>query len=339
MSLTRDQVLEVLSDTEDVTSDLVTCGDLKFGTSSGPSDDFDILLTSGGKESKLTEEAYLRSCKMVGLPEAYVRRTPVDLVESHLNYWYAGEKAGEQVKLIKKNDSVIALTRPSIDVISNVRLLEEVEKALGDREGLVYDRVNNDIRLTHFSITGPSASTPRTGDVVRAGLTVQNSLVGEHPIEVGVYLYRLVCSNGAISAQNLFKWSRRHDQEDFMGWFASASQNAVNSFNHEFDHLQKLSEIPMRGYMSDVLSSFFDEYSIPVSLREDLMSSIIAEGKADSLYDIWNAVTYVASHSKKLVDNPMGVRRLMKVAGDMLVNKAVCSECHSLIKGVANEQN
>jgi len=51
------------------------------------------------------------------------------------------------------------------------------------------------------------------------------------------------------------------------------------------------------------------------------------DSDARSLYDLFNAVTYVASNTEEILDDPRLTRRLMKIGGRMSSHPEVCGEC------------
>jgi len=59
------------------------------------------------------------------------------------------------------------------------------------------------------------------------------------------------------------------------------------------------------------------------------LKTIIDQG-GDTMYDVLNAMTFVASHGEGIADNPLRARKLMAAGGD-LVEHAVCPECRQVL--------
>ncbi|MBU1122954.1 MAG: hypothetical protein KKF54_09760, partial [Candidatus Omnitrophica bacterium] len=73
--------------------------------------------------------------------------------------------------------------------------------------------------------------------------------------------------------------------------------------------------------------SFFIEFGVPMSIREEIRSKVI-DGRVTSLYDLYSIVTDVASNSEDVLENPVLSHRLMQVGGSMSAHPQFCEMCH-----------
>ena len=84
----------------------------------------EATMAAAGKEYQLTKEAILDITAHIGLPAAYVAKTPGSLIQRHLNYW-ATHSVDEDFKvLVARTDAVLAKMKKSITPFSNTNLLD-----------------------------------------------------------------------------------------------------------------------------------------------------------------------------------------------------------------------
>jgi hypothetical protein len=123
--LTLDQARERLEATEHLaqyTFDTTGGNDVKFNFhpqwNVGLKEQDDLFVTQGtisidGFERHLTKEAALKAASEIGLPAAYVLKTPPKMIEEQLNYWFAngcGTDKGKELKMLASDAAGLAFT-------------------------------------------------------------------------------------------------------------------------------------------------------------------------------------------------------------------------------------
>ena len=303
----------------------------------------------GGRDTVVDFNGYLKAMRMAGFPEAVVRKVPPQYTMDALN-WFFHDKLGTVQTFVKKvgnEDNLIAFAKPSLELISIRQMAEAVNEVIG--EGCLFERLDHDLSFTNCSALLPSKwktydddrvkeilmagghEPVRGKDILIGGVNFSASIMGEHPTEVTAYIYRLICSNGLMSAEQTFKWSRNTQSTDLMEWFKDRTKAAIELLDTEFERIDGLrSQIVPAEHRSDVLRNVFAEYSLSEKLRGAVMERI-ANDPPRNMYDIVQAITNVVNE-EEVAANPLQVRRLQKVGGDMVAKMHVYDTCFSVTR-------
>lgn len=287
-----------------------------------------VLFNTGEGEFSLDNGAYTRAAAGVGISKAYVGKTPAELILPHLDYWFRHREGS--LRMVRKGRDILHFIPSTIEPVSNRVVIDAAIEVMG--KDVEFDKVHCDIDYTLFSILGPKSETVREGDILNAGVQIQNSLTGRHPLEVVGYINRLVCSNGLVAPKTVVRWSRRgNNVSEVRDWVRAAVGDAYSKVDEEFVRIKGLQGMSIKGVSAEVLNTLFKTYGISAKLGQEIMSKLIEDG-GSTLYDVLNAITFVASHSDSVQD-VYASRRLMAVGGDLAENKRLCDKCHSLISG------
>lgn len=289
-------------------------------------------VTVNGTEHPLSKDAALQAGAAFGLPGKYAERLPVNLLESHLNYWYGGGMGESEFNMLATGDAaqVAAFTKPSVQPYSNRVLLDNVLDGIEKRYGgtevfadykLQHSLVKTDIRLIipeveREIIDGGMNDVPAgSGDLWSGGLHLTNSLIGKSQTKLEAYLFRWWCTNGAITTlDDVAAWSRRKNDEemDVYEWARISVDNVLGGLESEFDKVQALTRLRVPdGEAATVIREVFSNYDVPVSQRQPIIDRLI-EANNLSMYTIMNAVTETANGlSQDRAD------RLMRIGGSI----------------------
>lgn len=330
--MTTDQLKEILKPAEDMTR--VTFDPRLGETNKLTYDDGKVFLDVGDDRFGITSSAYLHLGQMVGIPKTYNEKTPPSLTVPHVNYWLAN-KGMAQLSLaaeeVEEQGQVVKLfSRGAIEPVSNDKILEAVANRWG--ENLLVHHVSHDLFNTTFSVVSPDVETEvEKGDVVRTGVTIDNSYALEHPLMVSSYVHRLICTNGAISADNVYRYSYTGGGgEGSDDWLTQVIEEAFNQADAEVERLRRLKEVKFNGHLSDALGSIFGEFSVPTGVRQRITDRVM-DSDVRNLYDLYNTVTYVASNTEEILDDPRLTRRLMRIGGRMASHPEICGECYRVM--------
>lgn len=295
----------------------------------------------GGQEFQLTAEGLLDITSIVGLTKAYVQKTPVSLLMPHLDYWFKFALAdGMEHKLLTSAGIGSAVTRQSVVPFSNVQLLDialdGIRSAYGDGEVLVDYKFNHDLKSTRMRLIVPSyrreiLNTGTDLDEWSTGIQISNSLTGAHATELSGYLFRWWCTNGATStAASSGAWRRKrgHGGSEVYEWARTAVDAILRDLEPSLDAVQHLADTPIRGEVTEVLTDVFNRYSLPASVRRNIISQMVEEDNL-TMYAVMQAITQVAN-SEDL--NPAQVDAIMRVGGDFAEHAhSRCDSCRRML--------
>jgi len=276
---------------------------------------------------KVTPDAYTRLGQIAGIPKNYLIKTPHSLMVPHVNYHLRNSSAtslvmartGETIQLFSKITSV---------PVSNSLLIDGVEAVMG--EDLKVHHVSHDMFSTRFSLVNQAVDHEvKRGDIIRTGISVENSYALSTPLTVSAYVHRLVCTNGAISADNIFRMSRKVGGDDeYAGeWVANAITQAYDASEVEIERLRAMQEIRVQDHVSGALSSVFSEFGVPLQVRQEITDRMMDE-RVVSMYDLYNTITWMGSNSEASALDAAIANRLMQIGGRIARHPEVCGECH-----------
>ena len=323
--LTKESVCSVLDETEDVGFIQSAEGHVEFKQVADATE-----LKFNDDEFVIDDNAFTKAARVVGIPASYVGKTPKELFISHLNHHY--NQPDKNIVLAHKDNSIVDVTKKVVDVVSNREMFDKAIEAIGENEIKGFNHVFNDLSYTSVDIVCNKDFEAMPGDQLFGGVRIQNSILGESPIEVSAYIYRQVCSNGAIAPNFLYKWSRRNVEQDVMGWLGQVVKQAYGEVDSEFSRLRKLPEIKLGDHTSSVLKSYFRDWKLPSGLREEVMGELAnIEGEV-TLYDVWCAVAKVGTYSEKVLANPKMRRSVQAMAGDVIDHPDLCDTCHQKLQ-------
>ena len=164
----------------------------------------------------ITDHAHTQIAQRAKIPTAYYRRMLADqpdLLVENVATWWEAEPENRLLRTIgvggdysAKSGRVRAFLSSKYRTLDNYdfvqAVLEEVEKA--DAE--IVDASLDDERL-YMRLVTPIEGEISEGDVVRLGIAIRNSEVGDGSVSVQPWVDRLVCGNGMIAPT---KYNRMH---------------------------------------------------------------------------------------------------------------------------------
>lgn len=291
------------------------------------------------RELTLTKAALTGLAGAVGITPTYLTKTPARLITPHLDYWY--ESPDRQAKLLTVGDLAVATTKATFRGFSNLQMLEramvEVRRRYGDAEVFVdAPKWRHTLKSTSLLIVIPEAertmrSSVESGDDSwSAGLQLLNSLVGDHGTEVGTYLFRWWCTNGATTRGSkgaTFKRSSSptKDASEVYDWVGVSTRKALDRVEDEFDRVAAMTTEPIEGEVRVAIDNLAQRYRLSTSAREAIRNEML-ETPDVTMYGLMNAVTRAAQRF------PAGMReRLMDVGGDFVHGAGRCDSCHSIL--------
>lgn len=300
-------------------------------------------VTIGSREFPLTKDALFQATSAVGLPQAYVKRTPANLIEPQLNYWYGdGHGLGsKQLKMLVAGEAAAAVTKASINPFSTINILDEVLDGISARYGTgeVYadPKFHHNLTHTYLRLIIPSKTyeiqnTGTENDIWSMGVNVHNSLTGVGQTSLDGYLFRWWCTNGAIdTTASSGTWSRRSNGQDadtVYEWARNVVGDVLGTLEGSFPAIQEMAHTPIEGDTQHVLQDIFSRYKMSVKARDAVMANLRRSDDDLTMYALMQAITSVAN----LSDDPTEQNSLMRIGGDMPTTVTeLCDSCHRVL--------
>jgi hypothetical protein len=299
----------------------------------------DAYVSLGGVDIQMSKDSVLQASSLCGLPAAYVKRTPPNLIEPHLNYWYGQQGIGNRpAKVLVTNGHAAAVTRQSIKPFSNMKLLYNlvagIEQKYGKEEILVDPKFHHALAETHLRLILPAQrftvqDTDVDNDEWLMGLSLYNSLTGKGKTSVNGYLFRWWCTNGAIDTKATSgTWTRKSDSDsaDVYDWAREVVNSVLDPLAESQHLLQDMARQSIEGDVNQILADLFEDYNLPARDRKRIIEKMVEDDEL-SLYSLMQAVTSTAGE----VDDPTEQAKLMSVGGDLPhVGHARCEACHRI---------
>jgi hypothetical protein len=347
--LPLDQVRSTLETTEPMTEVAFPVGDgvsFEFGgdwlalTAQEHEETSGAVARVGGQEFSLTRSAALEVTSACGIPKGYASRTPGNLLQDHVNYWFQGGFGTKEFKLLVRDGTEgMAVVRSSIVPFSNLRILDEVEAGIkaqygSDTEILADYKLSHDLSGTWVRLVLPGVvktlqGTGTDNDEWSVGVQFRNSQIGTGPTSIEGYLFRWWCTNGAIDqGQHSGVWSRRSgDQNEVYEWARSAVDGVLGGLEPALDMVGALTQVPVANEAVAVLRDMFSFYSVPAPIR-NRVTELMVEATELTMYEVMAAVTQAANDEDI---PPKHVDQLLRVGGDIPHRiSARCDSCHRI---------
>lgn len=338
--LTYEEMVKVLQETEDLTEILFELGEDKVEFVCDFDDEDNPLKFKINSETyNLNAESTMQILNFAKMPKSVIDEYDIDIIATAVN-WYYANKSGERKALIK-DKCIVAFTRPGTEVYSTVELIKEIERALEgfDVTEFHFDNVHHTLKETYFSLVIPHLTHELdNGDVLRAGIFFQNSLVGLKPLTMHGFLSRDYHENGMISAESIEKWSRKQakkaedvedeDHYDVYTWAFDTADTIVRAFNREAKQVAGLADMEMGNHAGTLFTDIFSKNSIPAAVQK-LVREEYVDQPGQTVYDLWNSITLTANRTE-LEDSFQTKKKVMEAAGKLAAHPQSCSTCHRL---------
>jgi len=282
----------------------------------------------------MTSDAYLRVSQMLGVPEAYVRRSPHEVILPGLNYWLENNHRGRNTFMTFASDNGVIqfFGKGENEPVLNDTILTAIGNRIGD--DLAVHHISHNYFDTRYSITSPRfEEAVKVGDPIRIGINIQNSYANLTPLTVSAYVHRLSCTNGAVSTDTVMKLTHRGGggPDDYEAWSRDAVNFVFDHANREFDRLKTMNQIKVSDHISSMLQGIYTEYKVPVRAQKEITDYVI-DNQVETLFDLYNAVTYIASNSDTFSDDPKMVDHLMKIGGRIACHPEICFSCFRVMQ-------
>jgi hypothetical protein len=329
--MTKDQLVEKVKKYEDAAPVEVELGD-KVG----------FRIDKEGKAkfehdkgvTDLSPDTFAKLLSNVGLPRPYLAKIPVEqrnkLITPHLNWWYQEQLAGQVLRLLTvKNNAIDVIPKANFKHVKVSEVLDAIDAVMGKSVAGFHKAWIGPVSF-NFSVLTPREVEVVDGHTYNSGIRIEHSMTGQVSTRVAPYLFNQWCTNGATTEHQLPAWKRRNNNEDIGIWLQRTITEASKLFDKEVESLQSLAGIKVTNETSATLDSVLEQSMVPRRLQKEVRNTLIDDG-AKNLYDIYNILTKVDTHSNIFDEHPNSKGILDKVAAHLTHHSKLCPVCHKQV--------
>lgn len=187
-----------------------------------------------------------------------------------------------------------------------------------------------DKHRVHLETYGAEEKAVSRGDLVRAGVFTEFSVLGVTRPLIQAYTLRLACTNGATT-QDIFdqyQFGSGGDGDDVWQWFRQMGKKAYRSLGKIVERWQELrSQRVPEGQRAEMLEAWIKEARLSEDVAEAVQARAINEPPHNQ-YDILNLVTWAQSH---VITEPSEISRTMRRVSEIQAHAhtgRICPLCH-----------
>jgi hypothetical protein len=237
--------------------------------------------------------------------------------------------AGQKARVLTQEGRALSFNpTPREEFINLNTFLDIVERAIGAENIVGYHKPRFGWNETVINVVLNKIFEVKTGDPLNVGIRFVHSFNEIEPTRGFAYTFRQICKNGQITSDKIACWSKRgKGEESFRKWVPSVVIDAEKALAEEQKRLLKLTTVKTDEKTSEILDHLLEEGGIPLGVREEVRSTAI-DHPAETLYDVWNVLTRVATHSPVFEQHPASLPLLENVAKGLAQHSKLCPVCH-----------
>jgi hypothetical protein len=253
--------------------------------------------------------------------------------------------SGKSLSLVLRNQEIVdniqsdnLLFAPRVPILNSISNATPENVLKEDLKVITYEWNGR----FDISIIAPTLNcTPRKDDMVAFGVNVSQGQDGA--VQVQSAALRLLCTNGVV---NRICDSRQHRirrpinrpdrQQDFLRRVSLFAEEAWKQWTHHADELVKLNSILLDQDHPAALRSrlrqapFFLSLQVVNQVLERLKFEIAQHEGPPTVYDLWNAMSFLGTHRRELSHTYRS--RLRYGAGTFTRQRTrICSACRQLL--------
>jgi hypothetical protein len=277
-------------------------------------------LVVGSTAYALRENGFKGLLSELGMPFGYAASIPNDLLYDSVNR-LCKTYGDTEVMLRTQNGELRGVLSPNYVPLDTDVLASRLSET--SKLGLVPARIYYDGDSLSVSLTTEKAVHAKdVGDITKVGVSLETSDVNMYPLSAGAYLYRLICTNGAVVPAQMgggVSFSQKKVNPDTV-WnlFDEGYQRiltTMSKIDSEFlIHLEN-TKVSAADFVKakDKLSKFASGREVARILK-GMETELLESGTDYNFYDIYNTVTSAArDHSSMYV-----AKSLERAAGELL---------------------
>ena len=297
-------------------------------------------LQAGPSAYRLGEPGLERLCARLSAPADYLRSIDADLRQAVLQrHLERGDLPAEGLTVLARDGELIGLGRSDLLRISGSEVLQAVQQA-SERILAVQSLHFRDEGMEADLLVDNFAAEAAPGDVLRAGLRVTHSFLGDHATLVESYILRLVCRNGLThrecagrgAARTRRLPSSREDARDLqIAQVRRLAGETIGALEKKLGVIGGLRRESVQ--VEPLLTRWLERARLSTrSWMPVLRTAWEAEGSQATAFGVMNALTRVATHEPQLSRRQ---RRIFSGLAGLLAFERLhlCPRCFSHLGG------
>lgn len=260
----------------------------------------------------LTDISHRQLGEFCSIPAKYydlMRKAHPGLLAQNVKHWLNVSSDRRMIRTLDGN--IRAVLSDKYRRLDNFDIAQNILPMLNEANAEVESCEITEKRLYIKAITHKVQAEVKVGDVVSAGVLIQNSEVGHGSLAVKPLIYRLVCRNGAIADKYALKKYHvgrlvelqdvefaqdTHAADDKSFWLQTRDlvKHCLNEVTFK-KIVESMSETTTQkiGRVSDVIELVSSDYGFTDTERENVLDHLITGGDLTS-WGLGNAVTRAA---------------------------------------------
>jgi hypothetical protein len=265
----------------------------------------------------ITPHAHSQLAKRLGIPIRYYHRMlseAPELLCTNLNHWLHDHQGTQRI-VRTLDQSIRGFLSSSYRALDHYDFAEVALQTLYGIGGIEVEACAiTDTRMYLKAVSKRLQGEVRVGDIVQWGVALSNSEVGAGLLRIDPLIYRLSCTNGAVSRQDVGTYERRHvgrkvlsdrdvahllsdeaRQADDKAFWLTVRDIIGGLFNEEtFREVlalwQGAAKRSMTTTVPEVVQVTLKQHKLPESMHGGILDHLIREGDFTQ-YGLGNAVT------------------------------------------------
>jgi hypothetical protein len=337
---TLTEARELLEATDHFESVEVPLKVIEIGAGLNDQHDPEVQMTIEGTSSALSEKAVRQLAASFEIPAPYLLKCPPPLQAANLDHWQKQLSDRKRARVVISDGQIQAVTSPNFVPTPNARLFDTLVERIGNgndelvqldyfdhswdatRFALCHARASHEVQNSYFRGANPDSEV---GDVVRAGVSLVNSLVNDTHLEVEPFVFRLVCTNGMVAPDPTGRDRIRYLGGEKSGapteWLSTAIDQIGATFEPLFRELDRAAQTPVEN-VEQALSA--ELRHVPGYMR-DAVGEAYEEEPTPTAWGVVNALTRAVRNIDNATFNH--VLQVQRHAGSFATHRT-CDSCH-----------
>lgn len=318
------------------------------------------IVTIDGQDYSWTEAAAKLIRQNYGITVRLEKKLPDEVVQTlwKARVQYESSQSGDKrclpplLNAYLSAGQVVGFANAELVTLSNRQVIEAIEAGtsqLSMKEATATLSGDTLAAAWELNVVFPFVRVqPRKGDFVLGGLTIKHSPAGLNGTQVLNYLYRLTCRNGSTvpicTGSKRLRIRRLREQQfadqeviDRLGQVIAQGADEIDKMLTAVANLDSQKVDPI-----ETLNQIALKHRVSNSVRNRLLEALsrdeagpVARDRA-SMYDVWNAVTRVATHDRDLLTD--SVQERLSVFSGAYSQQSIhtCPTCRRILEPSKN---
>lgn len=297
----------------------------------GPSN----ALSIGSDSYDLTDKSFKSLCDVLGIPKPFAKKLDIEGKNKIFNHLISRQK--DYSSFLFTDKKVRSFMDTSFPYVSTYKVVDaELSQHEGEFEVGNY-RLDDDV-LEYIAFT-PEMDQTIIDSPVRGGLRTLHSDSWKVFPRFDTYIYRVICTNGAISplSHKKFRVSGKSEFE-ILDQVRSFTQQSLEQIPQMFEGFLLLEKTEVDN-AAHLIRRICSENKLPKKVADLLIESMenpwyqeTVRGPIQSMYDVVNLITWVASHNSDELTESVR-EHLFAIGGNLMLHQSTrCNSCGGVVE-------